>query len=227
MPSFLELKGDFKMKTCFIFGALECSIADFNPKENDLIIAADGGYSTLKKLNIKPDLVVGDFDSLGSIPENENVVKHPVKKDDTDTLLAVKIGLEKGYKTFIIYGAIGGRLDHTLATIQTATFVAENGGIAYIYDGNYTVTAIKNSNLKFKNTTKGYLSIFALSGIAKGVSITGLLYELNNVELTPSFPLGVSNEFIGKESEITVTDGVLTIIFEGEVSDVKQRNWNT
>ena len=221
MPSFLELKGDFKMKTCFIFGALECSIADFNPKENDLIIAADGGYSTLKKLNIKPDLVVGDFDSLGSIPENENVVKHPVKKDDTDTLLAVKIGLEKGYKTFIIYGAIGGRLDHTLATIQTAAFVAENGGIAYIYDGNYTVTAIKNSSIKFKDTAKGYISVFALSGIAKGVTINGLLYELNDAEITPSFPIGVSNEFIGKESEITVTDGVLTIIFEGTHNLIK------
>ena len=113
------------MNICYIFGALDTPIADFKPQESDLIIAADGGYSTLTKLNIKPDLVVGDFDSLGSIPENENVVKHPVKKDDTDTLLAVKIGLEKGYKTFIIYGAIGGRLDHTVATIQTAAFVAE------------------------------------------------------------------------------------------------------
>ncbi len=221
MPSFLELKGDFKMKTCFIFGALECSIADFNPKENDLIIAADGGYSTLTKLNIKPDLVVGDFDSLGSTPENENVIKHPVKKDDTDTLLAVKIGLEKGYKNFIIYGAIGGRLDHTVASIQTATFVAENGGIAYIYGGNYTVTTIKNSNIKFKDTANGYISVFALSDIAKGVTIKGLLYELNDAEITPSFPIGVSNEFIEKESEISVKDGVLTIIFEGNIDLIK------
>ena len=209
------------MSICYIFGALDTDVAGFKPQENDLIIAADGGYSTLKKLNIKPDLVVGDFDSLGAVPENENVIKHPVKKDDTDTLLAVKIGLEKGYKTFVIYGAIGGRLDHTVATIQTATFVAENGGIAYIYDGNYTVTAIKNSSIKFKNTPKGYVSVFTLSGVAKGVTITGLLYETNDVELTPSFPIGVSNEFIGKESEIAVKDGVLTIIFEGTKNLIK------
>ena len=209
------------MSICYIFGALDTDVADFKPQESDLIIAADGGYSTLKKLNIKPDLVVGDFDSLGAIPENENVIKHPVKKDDTDTLLAVKIGLEKGYKTFVIYGAIGGRLDHTVATIQTATFVAENGGIAYIYDGNYTVTTIKNSSIKFKNTPKGYVSVFTLSGVAKGVTITGLLYETNDVELTPSFPIGVSNEFIGKESEIAVKDGVLTIIFEGTKNLIK------
>ncbi len=209
------------MNTCYIFGALGTSIADFKPQKNDLIIAADGGYSTLKKLNIKPDLVVGDFDSLGEAPENENVIKHPVKKDDTDTLLAVKIGLEKGYKTFVIYGAIGGRLDHTVATIQSATYVAENGGIAYIYDGNYTVTAIKNSSIKFKNNAKGYISIFALSGIAKGVSIKGLLYELNDAEITPSFPIGVSNEFIEKDSEISVKVGVLTVIFEGTKDLIK------
>jgi thiamine pyrophosphokinase len=133
----------------------------------------------------------------------------------------VKIGLEKGYKSFVIFGAIGGRLDHTIATIQTATFVAENGGIAYIYDGNHTVTAIKNSSIKFSNDAKGYISIFALSGVAKGVSIKGLLYELNDAEITPYFPVGVSNEFIGKESKISVTDGILTIIFEGTKDLVK------
>lgn len=209
------------MKTCYIFGALDTAVDDFKPQENDLIIAADGGYSTLTKLNIKPDLVVGDFDSLGEAPENEKIIKHPVKKDDTDTLLAVKIGLEKGYKTFVIYGAIGGRLDHTVASIQTATFVAENGGIAYIYDGNYTITAIKNSSIKFKDNAKGYISIFGLSGVAKGVTIDGLLYTLDNAEITPYFPIGVSNEFINKESEISVKDGVLTIIFEGTRNLIK------
>lgn len=209
------------MNTCYIFGALDTDIADFKPQKNDFIIAADGGYSTLKKFNIKPDLVVGDFDSLGSIPENESIIKHPIKKDDTDTLLAVKIGFEKGFKEFIIYGAIGGRLDHTIATIQTATYVAENGGIAYIYDGNHTVTAIKNSSIEFKRSKCGYISVFALSGIANGVTIDGLLYELKNAEITPDFPLGVSNEFIGKESKITVENGVLTIIFEGTKELIK------
>ncbi len=209
------------MKTCYIFGALDTEVIDFNPSENDLVIAADGGYNTLKKLNIKPDLVVGDFDSLGKIPENENIIKHPVKKDDTDTLLAIKIGLEKGYKRFSVYGAIGGRLDHTVATLQTAAYVAENGGIAYIHDGNYTVTAIKNSAIRFTSDAKGYISIFALSGVAKGVTIKGLLYELNDAEITPSFPIGVSNEFLNKGSEISINDGVLTIIFEGKENLIK------
>ena len=209
------------MKTCYIFGAMETAIFDFEPQENDLIIAADGGYNTIKKLNIKPDLVVGDFDSLGEIPENENIIKHPIKKDDTDTLLAIKIGLKKGYKKFIIYGALGGRLDQTVATIQTATYIAENGGVAYICDDKYTVTAIKNSGIEFKETAKGIISVFALSGVAKGVTIDGLLYPLVNAEITPHFPIGVSNEFTGKESRISVAGGILTIIFEGSFSLIK------
>jgi thiamine pyrophosphokinase len=209
------------MSICYIFGSALGDSKNFAPTENDLVIAADAGYLKIKELGFTPDLAVGDFDSLSEIPTDTEIIKHPVKKDDTDTLLAVKIGLEKGYKSFVIFGAIGGRLDHTIATIQTATFVAENGGIAYIYDGNHTVTAIKNSTINFKDNAKGYISIFALSGVAKGVSIKGLLYELNDAEITPYFPVGVSNEFIGKESKISVTDGILTIIFEGPKDLVK------
>ena len=209
------------MKTCYIFGAAKCTPDGFLKKNGDLIIAADGGYATLKKLNIKPDLVVGDFDSLGTVPKDENIIKHPIKKNDTDTLLAVKIGLEKGFKKFVIYGAVGGRLDHTIASLQTAAFIAENGGRAYICDSTHTITVIKNSSISFKKKSSGIVSLFALSGIAEGVTIDGLLYTLNDARLTPDFPLGVSNEFIDKESTISVKDGVLTIIFEGDLNLIK------
>ena len=209
------------MKTCYIFGAAECTLDGFLKKNGDLIIAADGGYATLKKLNIKPDLVVGDFDSLGTVPKDESIIKHPIKKNDTDTLLAVKIGLEKGFKEFVIYGAVGGRLDHTIASLQTAAFIAENGGRAYICDSTHTITVIKNSSISFKKKSSGIVSLFALSGIAEGVTIDGLLYTLNDARLTPDFPLGVSNEFIDKESTISVKDGVLTIIFEGDLNLIK------
>ena len=209
------------MKTCYIFGAAKCTLDGFLKKNGDLIIAADGGYATLKKLNIKPDLVVGDFDSLGTVPKDESVIKHPIKKNDTDTLLAVKIGLEKGFKKFVIYGAVGGRLDHTIASLQTAAFIAENGGRAYICDSTHTITVIKNSSISFKKKSSGIVSLFALSGIAEGVTIDGLLYTLNDARLTPDFPLGVSNEFIDKESTISVKDGVLTIIFEGDLNLIK------
>ncbi len=203
------------MKTCYIFGALNTKTADFNPTEQDLIITADAGYKTALELNFKPDLVVGDFDSLGSIPENETIIKHPKEKDDTDTLLAVKLGLERGYKIFKIYGVLGGRLDQTIASIQTAEYIAENGGIAMIYDGNVTVTAIKDAALEFPQTMKGIVSVFTLCNEAKGVDLTGLYYPLTNATLTPNVPLGVSNEFIGKKSKISVKNGLLTIIYTG------------
>lgn len=195
----------------------------FTPSCDDLIIAADGGYKTLKKMNIKPHLVVGDFDSLGEIPENETIIKHPVQKDDTDTLLAVKTGFNKGYKRFVIYGALGGRLDQTVATLQTASFIAENGGFPLICDPIYTVTAIKNSAINFKSTAMGIISVFALNGKCSGVTIDGLFYTLSDYEITSEFPIGVSNEFIGKESKIAVKNGILTIIFEGKPGDINEQ----
>ncbi len=209
------------MKTCYIFGALNTEITDFSPTEEDLIIAADAGYNIIKKLNIKPHFLVGDFDSLKTVPEDENIIKHPKEKDDTDTLLAVKIGLEKGYKIFKIYGILGGRLDQTVASLQTASYIAENGGIAMIFDGTSTVTAIKNSAVSFNENMSGTVSVFAFAGIAKGVTLSGLFYPLNNAEITPTFPLGVSNEFItGKKSKIEVKRGILTIIYNGKPNNL-------
>ena len=93
------------MSKCIIFGALPVCELTLKIENGDLVIAADGGYETLKKLNIEPDVIIGDFDSLKSdLPQNGNIIKHPVKKNDTDTLLAIKYGLENGYTDFIIYG---------------------------------------------------------------------------------------------------------------------------
>jgi thiamine pyrophosphokinase len=84
-------------------------------KQNgDLIIAADGGYNHLKKFNVTPDIVIGDFDSLGYIPDDISVIKLPAEKDVTDMYAATEIGLDRGFEEFQIYGACGGRLDHTI-----------------------------------------------------------------------------------------------------------------
>lgn len=204
------------MSKCIIFGALP--ICEFGAviENGDLIIAADGGYETLKKLNIEPDVIIGDFDSIeSSLPVNGNIIKHPVKKNDTDTLLAIKYGLEKGYSDFIIYGCLGGRLDHTLANIQAASFTAENNANAVFIDKDTYLTVIKNTSVTFSMTNTGNISVFAVSGNAKGVTINNLLYEVNNIELTPDFPLGISNEFIEKAANISVADGKLCIIWNG------------
>lgn len=204
------------MSKCIIFGALPVCELTLKIENGDLVIAADGGYETLKKLNIEPDVIIGDFDSLKSdLPQNGNIIKHPVKKNDTDTLLAIKYGLEKGYSDFIIYGCLGGRLDHTLANIQAASFTAENNANAVFVDQNTHLTVIKNSSISFSKENKGNISAFAVSGNANGVTINNLLYEVNNIELTPDFPLGISNEFIKKAANISVTDGKLCVIWNG------------
>lgn len=201
------------MNLCYIFGALPINETKIDIDENDIIIAADAGLNTVNALNLTPDYVVGDFDSLGTKPSGKNVFVYPKEKDDTDTLIAIKLGFEKGYKNFKIYGCIGGRTDHTIANIQLACYITENGGNALFYDDNNILTVIKNTSVAFTESATGTISVFALSNEAKGVTISNLKYEIENVTLTPDFPLGVSNEFVGKHSEIKVTDGKLCVIF--------------
>ncbi len=200
------------MKSCNIFAAGEFSNYYRIPPAA-VNIAADKGLLSARKAGINVDLAVGDFDSLGFVPENVETVRHPIEKDDTDTMLAVKIGLSRGCDTLYIYGALGGRLDHTLSNIQTLLFIAERGAKGYII-GDETVTVIKNSSIAFKREAMGNISVFALGGRACGVDIKGLYYPLNNAEISPDFPIGVSNEFIGEPSEISVKNGCIAVVWK-------------
>ncbi len=209
------------MKTCFIFGAMPLDNIAVKPTDDDFVIAADGGFKTLEKFNITPDLIVGDFDSLSYTPAGDNVIKHPVKKDETDTILAIDIAFSKGYGNFIIYGCLGGRLDHTLASIQTASYVAEKGGSATFIDNETFLTVIKESTITFTDNNQGIVSVFAISEKAEGVNLSGLLYSLENASLTPDYPLGVSNEFIGKNAKIAVNKGKLCVIWNSKGREFK------
>lgn len=200
------------MKTCYIFGAALGLPESFEPNLQDLIIAADAGYQALKKLGVTPHITVGDFDSLENIPTDTEIIKHPIRKNDTDTLLAVKIGLDKGYKRFCLYGCAGGRLDHTLANLQTLSFIASNKACGYLKGEDFTATALKDSSLEFSSEKKGNISVFSATDECE-ISIDGLLYTLDHSRITYNFPLGVSNEFIGEKSKITVHSGTAIILW--------------
>lgn len=202
------------MKTCYIFGAAKGEPQNFIKKSDDLIIAADAGFKLCEKLDIKPDIVLGDFDSLGFVPTAIETIKHPVKKDDTDMLLAVKIGFERGYKRFIIYGGTGGRQDHTFANFQTLSFVAAKGGMAYLCGESYTATAISFGEISFFSEAIGNISVFSATTECE-ITEENLLYNLENAKLTFDFPLGVSNEFIGKKAKIKVSGGTAYVIWQG------------
>lgn len=201
------------MKTCYIFGAASGLPKNFKPSADDLIIAADAGYLTLQKMGAKPHITVGDFDSMDNLPTDTEIIKHPIRKDDTDTLLAVKIGLEKEYKRFFLYGCTGGRLDHTLANLQTLSFIASKGATGYLYGEDFTATVLSGSSLEFPEEKKGNISVFSATDECE-ISIDGLSYTLNHEKITYNFPLGVSNKFIGKNAKITVHNGTAIIIWQ-------------
>ncbi len=206
-------------KVCHIMGAGEDYSPVINRRPGDIVIAADGGLDMCRVLGETPDLIIGDFDSLGHVPEGDNVSAFPPEKDDTDTLLAVKRGFSLGFRVFSINGALGGRLDHTLANIQTLSFIAGQGGKGFITGKDTVVTAVKDASLIIPSGRRGYISLFCASGKAEGVSIRGLKYELSDAVLTGDMPLGVSNEFTGEKAEITVKRGVLTVLWREERFD--------
>lgn len=204
------------MNVCYIFGAMPVNDFNYTIDNNDIVIAADKGLKNTERFNIIPDYIVGDFDSLGYTPEGNKTIKHPVMKNETDLILAVDIGFEKGYTDFIIYGCIGGRLDQTVASIQTASYIAQKGGKSIFRDNKTYLTVIKNTTIRFDEKCKGTISCFAYGSNAIGVSEQGLLYEINDTELNCNFPIGVSNEFMSKEATICVRNGSLCIIWETE-----------
>ncbi len=201
------------MGVCYIVGAGECSFLDIKKDSDDLIIAADGGYKYLLEAKTEPDIIIGDFDSLGDIPEGTNVIKLNPVKDITDMHAAVETGIEREYKEFHIFGACGGRLDHTLANIQLIASLAERKINAFIHDSETVITAVCNDKICFPKKFKGYVSVFSHSDKCTEVYIKGLKYTLDNATLTNVFPLGVSNEFIGCESEIIIGNGTAIIIY--------------
>ncbi len=192
--------------------------ARVTPRPGDFVIAADAGYVQLVCQGVAPDLAVGDFDSLGEPPVGVPIVRHPVMKDDTDTMLAVKLGLERGYTDFRLYGVLGGRLDHTLANLQTLQYIAARGANGVIV-GDVCLAVVQNGELRFRAEASGIISVFCLASPASGVDLEGLLYPLTDYTMRADVPIGVSNEFTGVPARVRVRDGCLLVVF-GSIDDL-------
>ncbi len=200
------------MKRCIIVGAGDffpsCAPA---PRENDLIIAADGGYKYLKAMSIRPHLLIADFDSLTMQVENDIPVQRmKPEKDDTDMGLAISEGIRQGCTHFLLYGGTGGRSDHTFANYQALVSLARQGYHGFLFGNGSLTTAICNASLSLK-AGSGFVSVFAADNQCRGVSIKGLKYTLDHISLTNDFPLGVSNELTGTPACISVEQGTLLI----------------
>ena len=197
---------------CYIFGAGDVTPLRERPKAGDYVIAADGGWTACLALDITPDLLLGDFDSLGTVPEFGSVERVPVEKDDTDMMLAVKRGLALGHRAFHLYGGMGGkRTDHTMANFQTLLYLARRDAQGWLYGDGEVFTAIHSGSVTFPARERGILSVFCLGADAEGVSIRGAQYEVENAVLTADFPLGVSNHFVGNSITVSVERGSLLL----------------
>lgn len=200
-------------KRCYIVGA-----GDFfgiqKPRECDLVIAADGGYTPLVESGIMPNLLIGDLDSLGKNPSGVETLRFPQEKDDTDMRLAYLEGKRRGYTEFLIYGGTGGREDHTFANYCLLYEIARDGNAACLYGRSSKAYVIVNSSTRGTGKEEKYISVFAFMGDAFGVNIKGLKYELSDAVLSAHYPLGASNRTVGRDYEISVGDGALLIIEE-------------
>lgn len=202
------------MPRCFIFGALPVNALPVVPAAGDPVIAADRGYAHAASLGINPDVVVGDFDSLGSVPDAGELIRLNVRKDDTDLDHAVGVALERGWDDIVVYGAVGGKLDHTLGNIAVAERAALAGAKILFIGEDSSFTVIRNTSFTLPARDSGRISVLSLDAESRGVHIAGLSYEADGVALRRASTVGVSNAFVGKPSRIAVEDGTLLIVFD-------------
>lgn len=205
------------MNECVIFGSAEITdYSNVSVNKDDFIIAADGGLYHTIVLGLKPDILLGDFDSLtNELPSDCEIITSPAEKDDTDMILAVKTALQNGYKNITIYGGTGGRLDHTFANIQTLEYILSHGAEGKIVGSRDIIYIQSIGKKEYKNIADSYFSIFSLTESVT-VTTTGTKYNLSDYNLTRSFPLGVSNEIIDEYCTVEVKNGILLIIFSKE-----------
>lgn len=204
------------MRRCFVFSAGDfCGLRE-RPRSGDFLIAADAGLLLCRKLGLSPDLLVGDFDSMpepSAPPDAPHVERAPVMKDDTDTMLALKAGLSRGCREFHVYGGAGGpRPDHAVANLQGLYYLRRRKARGFLYDKDFVWTVIENESLEIPRTLPdGLLSVFAMGRKASGVTIRGTLYEAEGGEISPAFPLGVSNRITADKALVSVEKGALLV----------------
>lgn len=208
--------------TCILICAGDMNLPQIEIGTQDYVIAVDGGFLYCRFLGIEPQLVIGDFDSIGTEHAAEldsfarrypeRIVRLQTQKDDTDTLAAVKEGLQRGYHKFRLYAAMGGRIEHTIANMQTLLFLREQGAQGYLMDAECMIFVIQEEAVTLRQELEGSLSLFAMNGIAEGVTIQRMKYLLQDAVVKENFPVGISNEFIGETAVISVKKGSLLAI---------------
>lgn len=184
---------------------------------DDLVVACDGGYPAAARRGWHVDLAVGDFDSYkGPIAPGTEVFTAPPMKDDTDAMLGARMALKRGCDDFLLLGAFGGRLDHTVANFQTMAWLCSHGARAQARASRNRAWVIKDGTLTLPRMAGWHLSVFAWGGPCAGVTLRGVAYPLTEHLLEPDLALGVSNEFAEDAARITAGNGMLLVVASKE-----------
>lgn len=193
-----------------VSGGEECPLPE-ELRAARYVIACDRGYAYAARYGLKPDLVIGDFDSAAP-PADVPVERAPTRKDDTDTMLAVRRALKEGYREIAIVCAFGGRFDHALANLQAGAFVVAHGGRARLYGADTEALVFSGGCETLPRRDGRSLSLFALSDRCAGVSVRGTKFVCEDAEITNAFPVGVSNVWEAETAEIECKSGILAVI---------------
>lgn len=201
------------MKCTIISGAPDCDTEFLSEAvdRNSYIICADSGYKHCMKAKIKPDIVIGDFDS-SNIPDFDvECIRLPVEKDDTDTFYTVKYAIEKGFDELEIFNGIGNRFDHSYSNMLCLQYCKNKNIHAFIADKHNKLIMV-NQKIIINNSYYKYFSVFAIGGTVKGLNIKNAYYELNNATISPFSQFTQSNTFNGKDVEISFESGNLLLV---------------
>ena len=207
------------MRVCALVGAADFNREHFCNQHFDYVIAVDGGYMHLQQLEVEPDMVIGDFDSLAFVPDHPHIKSYPSRKDKVDMELAFDEVRAKGFDLVLMYGCLGGRFDLSFTTYQLLAHFSHDSEMVYAI-GLDTVACVLNANthpqICFSEHAKGILSMFALSPELRGVDEIGLEYTLDKATLSNERPLGVSNAFAAQISKISIQSGIALLFFPTE-----------
>ena len=186
-------------------------------KSTDYIIGVDGGARNILKLGIKPNVIIGDFDSLSKTYQEKfakqkvELVKFDREKDETDSELAIKYAIENGYKTILLYGVLGSRIDHTLINIFALDYLLNKNADVTIIEGHQEIRLVKNK-IKLTGKNGDLVSLIPFNGDVKKVITKNLKYPLKNEDLKFGYSRGISNVFTKNTVEISLQNGSLLVI---------------
>lgn len=203
------------MKRCVVVGGADINNYEYIRDclcEDDYIVFCDSGLKHMDSLRVKPNLIVGDFDSYDNPNLDVETIVLPCEKDDTDTVFAVKEALKRGFNEFLIFGVIGARLDHTLGNVSILLYLDSIGKRGVIID-DYSEIEVVSDKPAYIEDSYAFFSLLNITGVAKGVTIRNAKYPLENAEITCEYQYAVSNEVIGGSvSEVTVKNGKLLLV---------------